>query len=1032
MKLSKSKYIVCLLFFLAGMLKVYGQNPDELLTIKGKVVDQDKRPIPGVVVSIQEDKKNKTVNTDADGAFSIEATTTDVLVFKFVGYGTVLKPASEINNGAVAMKKSLIDAGDDDDVYIPFGIRKRREVTASISTVSSDNLPQIPSSSLTNVFAGRLPGLAIYPSGSQQPGYDVSSFLIRGRSSYNSNQDPLVLVDGIERDFRSMDLGEIESVSVLKDAATLAWYGMYAANGVIYVKTKRGSATSTKVTFDAQAGLQAPLQVASPLDSYTYATLYNEASVNSGGAAVYSPVALQAYQDGSDPFKYPNNNFVRDFTKKVAPTQRYVATVTGGNAFIKYYTLLSAYQQGGFYKGGKNDTYNANADFTRYNLRTNLDLHVNKNLDVALDIGGRITNLNFPAVGTGGFLSAVYSTPPNAFPVLNRDGSYGGNSIFTSSNPQAMLEANGASTDLVRNMIATISAKQKMDGILKGLSAEVFYAYDIFGLYRSGFTQSYATSEMLSSGSYQTYGTAAKVDYLPNTFSGNIRKSEFWAGFDYNRTFGKNDIKFTTRVSRQNYASFGSLDVRREGWSNRLSYNYNQRYFLDFTGTYSGSENFAPGKRYGFFPAISGGWILSDESFMKGTSNFLDFLKIRGSYGLVGNDALGNARRFAFNDFYSRSTTGYTFGTTFAGVGGTAQLAAANPDLTWERAYKSSIGFDARLFKQALSISADYFYEDRKNLATASQIPSLLGQTAIYVNEGEAEYKGFETGINFNKKLGELNLNVFGNFTYNVSKILAVNEAANLPAYQKSLGHPISSVIAPSATASTAAGYITNMLISDGIFQSQAEINASPQQILSKDVRPGDIKYVDQNGDGIINDLDRVRTDFNFVPKAYFGFGASVGFKNFDMNFLFQGTSGRSIYIQQLVNAGTTNNGFLNQFSVDRWTPSNTGAAFPRLLLADRGNNTAASDFWIRSGDYIRLKNVELGYSLPAHFVKRLKLSQLRFYVSGLNLLTFDQLDGLPIDPELPESGYNSNINGVSSASYPYMKIYSFGVNLKF
>ncbi|RBQ11325.1 SusC/RagA family TonB-linked outer membrane protein [Pedobacter miscanthi] len=1024
MKFIKSKYIICLLFMMAGMLSVYGQKPDESLTITGKVVDQDKKPLPGVAISIQEDKSNKAVSTATDGTFSIDASSSDVLVFKFVGYGTILKPAAEVSKGDVVLTKSLVDAGDDDLVYIPFGVRKRREVTATISTIKAENLPQIPSSSLTNVFTGRLAGLAVYPSGSQQPGYDASSFLVRGRSSYNSNQEPLVIVDGIERDFTSMDLNEIESVSVLKDAATLAWYGMYGGNGVIYVKTRRGSATSTKVTFDAQAGIQAPLQITAPLDAYSYATLYNEAAINSGGTAVYGPAALQAYQDGSDPIKYPNNNFVRDFIKKVAPTQRYVASVTGGNAFIKYYTVLSAYQQGGLYKGGHSETYDANTDFSRYNLRTNLDLHVNKNLDVALDIGGRITNLTFPNAGTGTFLTAVYSTPANAFPILNPNGSYGGTSVYQQSNPLAMLQSRGASTDLMRNMIATISARQKMDGILKGLSGEVFYAYDIAGLYRSGFAETYATAVLNADGTYSPFGTASKVNYQGNAFSGNVKKSEFWAGLDYNRTFGKHDIKFSTRVSRANLSSFGSLDVRREGWSNRLSYNFIQRYFVDVTANYSGSENFAPGKRYGFFPAASAGWIISDENFMKGSGNFLDLLKIRGSYGLVGNDAIGSARRFAFNDFYSRSTTGYNFGTAFTGVTGTGQLALANPDLTWEKAYKTSIGFDARLFKQSLSISADYFYEDRKDLTTASLLPSLLGQSLIYVNEGEAEYKGFETGVNYNKKIGDVNLNVFGNFTYNVSKILAINEGAGLPSYQKQLGHPISSVISPAATATTGAGYISTMLISNGIFQSQAEIDASPKQMLSGSVKPGDIKYVDQNGDGLINDLDRVRTDFNFVPKAFFGFGASVSVKNFDLNFLFQGTSGRSITIQNLVNSGNANNGYLSQFSVDRWTPSNPGAPYPRLLLTDRGNNTANSDFWIRSGDYIRLKNVELGYSLSPAFIKRLKISQLRFYVGGLNLLTFDKLGDLPIDPELPESGYN--------ASYPYMKIYSLGLNLKF
>lgn len=1024
MKLSKSKYIVCLLFLWMAVLNVYGQKPDEQLTVKGKVVDQDQKPLPGVSISIQEDKTNKAVNTDARGEFTIETTTSDVLVFKMVGYGTILRPASEVNTGTIILKKSLIDAGDDDVVYIPFGTRKKREVTATISTIKAEDLPQIPSSSLNNVFTGRLPGLHIYPSGSQQPGYDESSFLVRGRSSYNSNQEPLILVDGIERDFRSMDLGEIESVSVLKDAATLAWYGMYAANGVIYVKTKRGSATSTKVTFDAQGGLQAPLQVTQPLDAYSYATLYNEASVNSGGTPFYSAAALQAYQDGSDPIKYPNNNFVRDFTKRVAPTQRYVASVTGGNAFIKYYTLLSAYQQGGFYKGGNNETYDANTNFSRYNLRTNLDLHVNKNLDVALDIGGRITNLTFPNIGTGTFLNTVYSIPANAFPILNPNGSYGGSSIFTASNPLAMLEARGASTDLVRNMIATISAKQKMDGILKGLSAEVFYAYDIAGAYRSGFSQNYATSELLPNGTYQTYGTAAKVDYQGNSFSGNIRKSEFWAGLDYDRSFGNHDVKFSSRVSRQNYSSFGNLDVRREGISNRLSYSFIQRYFVDLILAYSGSENFAPGRRFGVFPAASAGWIISDENFMKGSNSFLDFLKIRGSYGLVGNDAIGSARRFAFNDFYTRSTTGYNFGTGFAGVTGSGQLALANPFLTWEKAQKASFGVDAKMFKQSLSISADYFYENRNDLATGSLLPNILGQTLIFVNEGRASYKGFETGINYNKKLGNVTLNLFGNYTYQRSKILAINEAANLPAYQKALGRPITSVISPAATATTGAGYISSMLVSRGLFQSQAEIDAAPTQLFSKSVKPGDIRYVDQNNDGVINDLDRVKTDFNFIPASVYGFGASIAVKGFDVNFLLQGTIGRSITIQQLVNAGNTNNGYLNQFSVDRWTPDNPSAPFPRLVLSDRGNNTVNSDFWIRSGDYLRLKNIELGYSLSPSFIKKLKLSQVRFYVGGLNLLTFDKLGDMPIDPELPESGYNS--------SYPYMKIYSFGLNLKF
>jgi TonB-linked SusC/RagA family outer membrane protein len=1020
MELKPFKYLVCLLFLMLGLQYAYSQDkPDQNITVEGRVRDAQNNPLPGVNVFLQESKVGTGVNTGADGTFSIACTTSDVLVFQMSGYLTLTKAAPEVRGGTVVLTKALTDAGDNDDVYIPFGVRKKRQISASISTVQGDLLPQLPSSSLNNVLTGRLSGLLITPNGSQQPGYDVSSFLIRGRSSYSNNQEPLVLVDGVEREFKSMDLGEIESISVLKDAATLAWYGMYAANGVIYVRTKRGSATRTKVTFDAQGGVAQPLQLTRPLDSYNYATLYNEAQVNSGGTPVYDAAALQAYQNGSDPYRYPNNNFVDGFLRKVAPTQRYVATVSGGSAFVKFFTLLSYYNQGGIYQGGDNPKYDANTNFQRYNFRSNIDLHVSKNLDVGLDVGGRIYNLRFPAAGTGTLLSTIYSTPPNAFPLLNPDGSYGGTSLFQRSNPLALLSAAGVSTDLTRNMLANISARQKMDGLIKGLSLNLLYTYDVFGLYRSGFTQDFETYEPNGTGGYNRYGTAAIVNYSGNAFSGNIRKYEFWGGFDYDRTFGLHGINFTTRVSRANNALFGFLDLKRQSWSNRLSYNYNQRYFVDVIGTYSGSENFRPGERFGWFPAVSAGWILSEENFLK-TSGWLNFLKLRGSYGLVGNDALTTSlggRRFAFLNNYNRSATGYNFGTSYTGVGGTGENALANPDLTWEKAYKTSIGFDAKLFHQALSVSADYFYEDRKNLLTNSLLPSTIGQSLVQVNEGEAAYRGFEADINWRRQIGKVNLTLFGNYTYSTSKILAINEGAGLPDYQKQLGRPITSVLSGTS-------YVRNYLQADGIFQTQAQIDASPVQRFSRTVKPGDIKYKDVNGDNVIDNLDFITTDYNFVPKSFFGFGANAAYKGFDVSIFFQGATGRTISIQNLVNSGNANNGYLNQFSTDRWTPGTPDASYPRLLLSDRGNNTQNSDFWLRSGDYLRLKNAELGYSFSAGAIKKLHLQQLRLYVSGLNLLTFDRLKGLPVDPELPEAGYNS--------SYPYMRIYSFGLNLKF
>lgn len=997
-----------------GMDSVRAQTPNESITVSGKVVDQQHHPVAGANILVQEKKSG--ITTGADGAFSFEASSNDQIIFQKEGFLTVSKSAGELNKATVTLMAALIEAGDQDNVQIPFGIRKKRELTATISTVNVTELPQLPLSTLNNALTGRLSGLYIQQIGTR-PGTDDASFLIRGRSSYNNGQSPLILVDGVERDFVDMDLAEIESISVLKDAASLAWYGMAGSNGVVYVKTKRGSATSTKVTFDAQGGLQTPVNVTRPLDSYSFATLYNEAQANSGIAASYSPSVLEAYRTNSDPLLYPNNNFVKDFLKQASPVQRYVATVSGGNAFARYFTMFSFFDQAGLYKGGSNKSYDANTNFQRINFRTNLDLHINKTLDVSLDVAGRSASIRYPRDGNGGFLTAIYGTPSNAFPVLNANGSYGGSSLFR-SNPKAMLESRGNITDLTRTLLANVSLKQKLDFITPGLSLNAFYSYDVTSLYASGFTQNYEVYEYNeTTDTYSRYGTKAILDYASSDFNGNVRRNEFWGGLDYDRTFGEHSLNVSSRVMRGVVAQPGSLLDRREQLSNRISYGFKQRYFVDLTGSYAASETFMPGKRAGFFPAISAGWIASAENFLKNAS-FLDYLKVRASYGEVGNDAISTSRRFMFNTYYNRGGTGYLFGTGYAAASNTTEAELANPDLTWETAKKADVGIDAKLFKQMISISADYFHENRIDMLTNSLMPTIIGQTSGQVNAGEAEYKGFETELNFHKKFGQFNLNIYGNYTYVKSNIIQLNQEPGLPAYQLETGFPISGVANGTA-------FNRRFLEAVGLFQSQAEIDAAPIQRFSGTVKPGDIRYRDINGDNLIDNFDFVQKDYSNVPTSYYGFGTSASYKGFDLRVLFQGTKGRTIQIESLVNDGTSNTGYINQFSVDRWTPATAATArYPRLALADRGNNTQVSDYWLRSGDYLRLKHAELGYTLSTDFVKKLKVQSVRFYVSGFNLLTFDQLDGLPIDPEIPESGY---IN-----SYPYLRSYALGLNVKF
>lgn len=992
--------------------KAEAQNGGAVLKVSGTVLSSKKQPVSGVAIMIQEETSE--IVTDADGRFSFECSSNDVIIFKKDGYNTVQKPATDLNSSQVIMPESLIEAGDNDNVFIPFGVRKKRVISASVNAIKGSDLPQLPLSTLNNVLAGRLPGLYVKQTGTR-PGVDDASFLIRGRSSYNSSQEPVILVDGVVRDFVNMDLNEIESISVLKDAASLSWYGMNAANGVVYVTTKRGSASKTRVTFDVQGGVQTPVNITKPLDAFTYASLYNQALVSSGAQPRYTEAALEAYRTGSDPLKYPNNNFVDDFIKTAAPVQRYVATVSGGNASVRYFTLLSYYNQDGLYKGADNSKYNANSNYRRYNFRTNLDMRINPTLDVSLDVGGRVENLRYMTAGNATFLNTIFNTPANAFAVKNADGSYGGSSLFR-NNPLAMLNEDGNVTDLYRTLLATLNVKQKLDKVLKGLSANIFYTYDITGLYQSGYNQAYEVYELNPDDTYTRYGNEAPLTYKTADFQGNLRNNEFWAGLDYDRNFGDHGINFSTRFQNSVSALPARLDNRGRFVANRLSYNYRQRYFADVVATYAGSQNFAPAKRYGWFPAMSAGWIVSEEKFLK-KNKVVDYLKMRGSFGLVGNDDI-SARRFAYNNYFTRGGTQYFFGTGYNSVSNTSELELANPELSWEKATKASIGFDAKLLKQSLSLSFDYFLENRKDILTDALLPDIIGQNAIQVNAGESRYKGFESALSYSRQIGKVHFCLNGNYTHVDDKIIAINEEPGLPDYQKRAGSVNGSVI-------HGGNYIKSFLVAEGLFQSQAEIDAAPVQRFSAVVRPGDIKYKDINTDGVIDNLDYAMTDYSDIPTDYYGFGASAAWKGIDLSLQLQGAHGRTIQVNDLVNSGSSATGYINQFSPDSWTPEKGASSlWPRMAISDRGNNTVNSTFWLRSGDYIRLKSLEAGFTLNTKATRKLRMTSCRFYLSGFNLLTFHKLGDLPVDPEIPTAGYNS--------SYPYLRTFATGISINF
>ncbi len=999
------KLIFCLLLLLYKVAVFAQVKQQGKIAFSGIVTDQNNKPLSGVSVSVQEE--NASAVTDANGRFSIKAFLNDVLLIKGKGY---LNQSYTITNDEeikIALKAALTDAGEDDDVVIPFGIRKKREVNSATTTFKTENLPQVPISSLNNNLPGRIPGFYAPQTGTS-PGGDGSSFQIRGRSSFGPNTVD-ALVDGVQREFSNIDLNEIESITILKDAASLAWYGLRNGNGVILVTTKKGSSTKSGIHLDVQGGLQIPDHIIKPLSSYDYATLHNEATVNDGNIPIYDAATLAAYKDNTNPYRFPNNNYADSFFKSSALSSRYVLSADGGSNTVRYFVMLSYLNQGGLFKYANNSDYNSNIAFNRFNFRGNIDFDVSKTLTIGLNAAGRSEGRSQPGANeAGSLLSLLYNTPPNAFPIFNENGTYGGSSLYQ-SNPMGLLRDRGYTTTTDRVLMATINAKQKLDFITKGLSANLLFSYDVLGSYVSGLNRDYQVADVTGA-SPVFFRNVATLGYRTAAFSNSNRRNEFWGGFDYDRIFGKHSIKASVRGQRYANAAPSRLDFRAQGVSARADYSFNDRYYIGVVGNYSGSENFAPGKRYGFFPAASVGWVVWDEQLMK-ANQFFSYLKLRASYGKTGSSEIGGDR-FPFEHFFARNTGsgGYTFGTGFSQTSNAGEVSLANPFITWENIKTLNTGVDLKLFNHSFSASVDVYKTNRTGILTPSALPGILGMT-LTENAGEVESKGIELDLGYDKKIGAVMLTLYGNALFTNDKVLAENGQSGLPEYQRTIGRIVGSRL---------------VFLSDGIFQSQAQIDASPKQVLSGKVVPGDIKYKDIGGangkpDGIVDNLDRVRINERDQPTGYFGFGTKVQYRFLDFAVHMNGAVGRTIDVQGIVNSGPSN---FNQESLNRWTPQ-TGASakYPRLGIADRANNTSASDFWLIAADHLRLKNIELGVNFPSSFLNKYHISKARFYVGGFNLFTFDKI-ALDIDPEIPGAGRGS--------SYPYIKTIYAGLHTSF
>lgn len=1012
-------------------------------TITGIVTNTvDKTPISGASVVVKGEKAG--VTTDEQGRFSIKASSGQTLVISSVGF-----TATEVKIGSgsvinVTMEQSV--ASEKEIVIVGYGTQRKLTVVGAVNTIKREDMLRTPAANITNTLGGRMPGLiSLQTTG--DPGRDAASLLIRGKSSLTSN-NPLVLVDGVERSFNTIDPNEVESISILKDASSTAVFGIRGANGVILVTTRRGTSGKPTISFSTNTALQQVTRLPEFVNSYEYATLKNEGYVNDGRNPFYSPTMLDGYKNHSDPYLYPDVDWMGEFLRNSSLMQQYNLNISGGGGLVKYFVSGSFLSQDGMYKGPDNPLFDWKLRYTRYNFRSNLDFDFTPKARLSVLLGVRNDLRKGPytdAIGdaTSRIFSILMRLPPNMMPVKNPDGSYstpsnrldGDVAGVQGMNPLAELTDWGVKKEYTNIVDLSLVYNQKLDNLLRGLAwttnFSVTNGYDnVVSRYRpvvsggpiNNFFARYPILGKNPDGTYIYGSPGSTVDQPLITYNeSNTLADKRW--------YFETKLNYTGRTGRHGYTALALFNASRSvnaTWprsymsvTSRVTYDYDSRYLLELNGSYNGSENFAPGNRFGFFPSAALGWIASNERFLQNVKA-VNLLKIRASYGKVGSDA--GVGRFGFFQFPYSTGGSYSFGLTNGNtIAGVNENRFGNPDIQWEEAQKYNLGIESRFFNGLLGINADVFYELRtKQLITFNTVPSMLGVTGPNLpagNLGRTENKGFELELTHDNKIGKLDYWAKANVTFARNKILFRDEATPPYEYLRRTGRSLDQSWG---------------LVTDGFFNSQEEIDAwyakgntttFPTKTVSGKLVPGDFKYVDKNGDGVINNDDMVPVGSPVYPEYFFGFSFGGNIGKFDFSTLFQGATNASMYVAQEAGWAFFNAGKALKEHLDRWTPENKDATYPRLSAspATGDYNYVSNDFWLKDASYIRLKQVQLGFKFGQSLVRKIGGSSARIYLSGANLLTWSAIKYL--DPE------NRNSR---AWFYPQQRVYNLGFNINF
>ena len=902
---------------------------------------------------------------------------------------------------------------------IAYGVQPEWQVTGSISSVKGDALTKSFTSNVATTLYGRLPGL-VAEQGGGEAGSDAPSLHARGLNTFGSGSGMYIVIDGLpstEAFFQQLTPQEIESVSLLKDASATAIYGDRAANGVLLVTTKRGIKAPFKANFSVQYGLQQPTRLPDFLGSYDYARLYNEALVNDGEMPKYSDADLTAYRDGSDPIYHPDVNWYKELLRGPSPLVNYNFNASGGSETVKYFVLFNVVDNNGIYKKTEDEfsEFTKNESYLRYNFRTNVDVTLSNRLSAMVTLGGTVEDKTNPGVdeNTNNVFNLMASLPPNAFPVLATPERPGGNALY--ANPWSDITQRGYVS--YNGRAAQISAKLLWDlgMITPGLSIAGTIGFNTYFKSFSKKTRNYARFSAVK----DTAGVPVYTQFGQNTsLAGSENDSYQWRntafqGFlNYDRTFGIHGINAmvmanyddNTESNNYNDASRNTiLPYKNIGMGGRFTYSLDKRYIGEFSFGYTGNDNFAPGKRFGFFPAGSLGWVASNEEFLKGNA-VVSFLKIRGSYGLTGNSDIGSTR-FMYNQYYNWS--GYNLGTDNGGRSALVQGPLANPDATWEKEKKLNVGFETTLFKN-LNVSFDFFKHNRYDILAKpySTVPDYLGINLPDMNVGKVENKGFEATFGYiSNQTKDLTYFVEASGWFANNRIDFNAETPQLYDYLYSTGHSVGQPF---------------LLQAIGFFKDQEDIDNSPRQIFT-DVQPGDIKYKNQNDDNVIDQSDYSPIGYTSMPQLTLGLHTGVADKGFDLDLFFQGALNRSVYFSGKYFQAFQNDGQISSIALGRWTSETASTAtYPRLSSKNNLNNYQPSSFWQKNGDFMKLRSLEIGYSLPNNILERVRMEKVRIFLNGTNLFSLDHMDGLT-DPETVSGG----------VGYPVQRTISLGLNIQ-